>query len=353
MAVDMTQSVEGDSQAKEIPRGLAELPTLPVTLAVCTANRPESLARTLRSLEAQRPPAREILVVDNGSDSATAQLIARDFPQVRLVRAPIPGLDFARNRAVQEARSDVLIFLDDDAVADPDWAATIAETMSEPSVGACTGRVEPLMLESAAQKMFEANGGFSRGVTSIRLPRDRKLPLHGRRAPLIAWAVSVGSGCSLAVRRDAVRAIGGFDEALDLGSALPGGGDHDILWRLLQAGYQVVYEPRAVARHEHRREWGAAEAQIVGHQRALIALLSKQLIQTRGAMRWSIAAFLGWRLVKPGVRLAQRVLGRDPLPASLLLRMWGQCWSGLWAYPRARAIARERVARAGRTAASR
>ncbi|MEP7325701.1 MAG: glycosyltransferase [Gemmatimonadota bacterium] len=318
---------------------------LAITAAVCTSGRPQSLARALGSLLAQEPAADEILVVNNRpGEPATADLLKRDFPTVRVIDEPIPGLDFARNRALESARHDIVLFLDDDAIAQPGYVAAAAEPLlRDRRVGACTGRVEPFALDTVAQRLFEANGGFARGLKGIRLPADAYLPLHGHRAPLIAWAVSIGSGCSLAVRRDIVRELGGFDNALDLGAALPGGGDHDMLWRLLRAGYEIVYEPTAVARHEHRRELAAARDQIVGHQRALIALLTKHAILTSGRARWPVTAFLGWRLLKPGVRLIRRLVGRDPLPAGLLLRMWGHCWKGLWAYPRARALAARRA----------
>jgi GT2 family glycosyltransferase len=319
--------------------------TLPVTVAVCTYQRPKELARALGSLIAQRPAAAELLVVDNSADQSALTLVAREFPSVRAVAEPIPGLDFARNRALASATQSIVLFLDDDAVADEGWVeAASRPLLRDPAVGAVTGRVEPLALESEGQKLFEANGGFSRGAEPVRLPADAGRPLHGRRAPLIAWAVSIGSGCSLAVRREAVQRIGGFDPALDLGAALPGGGDHDIMWRLLQSGYQVVYEPAAVARHEHRKELADAKAQIVGHQRALIALLTKHVVHGDGRQRWPVAGFLVWRLLKPGVRLLRRLDGRDPLPFSLLLRMWLNCWLGLVAYPRARAVARRRAA---------
>lgn len=319
--------------------------TLPVTVAVCTYQRPAELTRALVSLVGQQPPAAELLVVDNSPDQSALAMVARDFPGVRAISEPVPGLDFARNRALATASHDIVLFLDDDAVAGPGWVAASARPLLENAmVGASTGRVEPLSLESEGQKMFEANGGFSRGDRRIRLPADGGGLLHGRKAPLIAWAVSVGSGCSLAVRRDLVLQIGGFDPALDLGAALPGGGDHDIMWRLLQSGYEVVYEPTAVAWHEHRRNLPDARTQIVGHQRALVALLTKQVIHTSGKNRWPVAGFLAWRLVKPGVRLLRRLGGRDPLPASLLLRMWLNCWLGLLAYPRAQSLARRRAA---------
>jgi glycosyltransferase involved in cell wall biosynthesis len=312
-----------------------------LTAAICTRQRPVELRRAITSLLTQDPPADEILVVDN-NDAAAAE----PREGVRTVHEPVQGLDFARNRALREARGDVVAFLDDDAVAEPGWTAALRRAFLDPRVAACTGRVEPLTLETEGQRLFEDNGGFGRGERTVTLPDDAGRPLHGLPAPLIAWAVSMGSGCSLAVRRQEALAIGGFDEALDLGAALPGGGDHDMLWRLLGAGHRIMYAPEVTARHEHRRDTSAAIEQIIGHQRALVAWLSKHA--ARGtAHRGSVAAFLGWRLLKPGVRLLRRAAGRDPLPAGALFRMWGQCWRGLGAYPAAQRTAARRREAAG------
>jgi hypothetical protein len=206
----------------------------------------------------------------------------------------------------------------------------------------CTGRVEPLVLETPAQLLFEVNGGFGRGDRRISLPDDAAEPLHGWPVPLIAWAVSVGSGCSYAVRRRVALELGGFDEALDLGAPLAGGGVHDLLWRTLMAGWRVVYQPAALAWHEHRRELTAVHSQIIGHQRAVLAFLTKHLTRASLRSRLPLLVYAGWRLLKPGVRLVRRGLGRDPLPPTVLLRMWWNCWAGLSAYPLARREARSR-----------
>jgi glycosyltransferase involved in cell wall biosynthesis len=317
----------------------SRLPDL--TVAICTHDRPALLARALASVVAQSPAPAEVLVVDNApSDGRTRELVERQFPGVRYLLQPVPGLDFARNLALAEAVGQVVAFLDDDAVAAPGWAEALCRNFADPRVAVCTGRVEPLAVETDGQRLFEANGGFSRGTVRITLPDDAARRLHGRRVPLIAWAVSVGSGCSYAVRVGAARALGGFDEALDLGALLPGGGDHDLLWRALQSGARVVYEPDALAWHEHRRELGAAHQQIVGHQRALLAFLGKHLV--RSPARLPLFGYLTWRLLKPGVRLVRRGLGRDPLPAGVLVRMWWHCWAGLATYPQARRVARAR-----------
>ena len=317
---------------------------LSITAAVCTRNRPGQLARALESLLAQYPAPAEVIVIDNApGDPAAAVLIAERFPGVRYLREPVPGLDFARNRALHAAVGDIVAFLDDDAVAGPGWCEALRLVFEgEPKVAVCTGQVEPLILESPGQLLFEVNGGFGRGNRRIRLPDDATRPLHGWPAPLIAWAVSVGSGCSYAVRRAVALELGGFDEALDLGAPLAGGGDHDLLWRALESGWLVEYQPAALAWHEHRRELAAVHSQIVGHQRALLAFLSKHVARAPLRSGLPLLAYLSWRLLKPGVRLVRRGFGRDPLPTAVLLRMWWNCWAGLSAYPLAQRVARSR-----------
>jgi GT2 family glycosyltransferase len=311
-----------------------------VSAAICTRGRPEQLRRALHSLCEQTSPPAEILVIDNAPpDGRTQRLVTAEFPSVRYIREEVPGLDFARNRALAESRQEVVAFLDDDAVADVGWVAATEGVFRESErIAICTGRVDALSLDTEGARLFEANGGFARGARRIRLPADRG------RTPLIAWSIGVGSGCSLAVRRRTIREIGGFDEALDMGPALPGGGDLDILWRVLDAGWEVVYEPAVQARHEHRRDFDAAVTQIVEHNRSLIAVLTKAAASARPARRPGIMAFLLWRLAKPGVRLARRAAGRDPLPAAALLRLWWGCLRGLGTYPAARRLARVRAA---------
>lgn len=315
-----------------------------LSAVICTRQRPAQLARALGSLLAQDPAVAEVLVVDNAPhDGATQRLVTRAFPQVRYVREPLEGLNFARNRALREARMPLLAFLDDDAVASPGWAAALtARFASHPRLAVCTGRVEALELSTEAQRFFEANGGFGRGEQPIALPADAARLLHGRRAPLIAWAVSIGNGASFAVRRPLALALGGFDEALDLGAALPGGGDLDVFWRALSAGYELHYEPQALAWHEHRRTHEAMIAQLAGHQRALTAFLCKSAAASTGWRRMPVLGFLGWRLLKPWGRLTLRLVGRDPLPAGALWRMGVQTWAGLASYPRSVHLARRR-----------
>ncbi len=328
-----------------MPNHNTDATRLAMTVAVCTRNRTGLLGRALQSVRSQRCQPAEVLVVDNApSSDATRSLLAEQFPEFRYVREPIMGLDFARNRALREASHPIVAFLDDDAVASEDWAGQLWRTFEDnPQVVLCTGHVAPLSQETPAERLFEANGGFGRGDVVVRLPEDAHKRLHGLPAPLIAWAVSVGNGTNFAVRRDAALALeGGFDEAFELGEALHGGGDLDMFWRVLMAGHTLLYQPAARVQHEHRKDMQAMSAQLASHQKAVVAFLVKSLRASRGGARRGVALFLVWRVVKPGVRILRRCVGRDPLPLPILWNIWLHCFAGLTVYPTAQRIAEQR-----------
>lgn len=275
-------------------------------------------------------------------------MVAGQFSTVRYVCESTPGLNFARNRALRETKQEVVAYMDDDAIADANWIRRTAEVFAENQrIAICTGRVKAYSLETEAQRLFEAQGGFDRGTQRLHMPRDaRHRRMHGLKAPLIAWSIAIGVGACMALRRSALSEIGNFDVALDQGAALPGGGDVDIIWRALDAGFDVVYEPRAVVLHEHRQDMQGVHAQILGHRRAEIAFLTKSFRAAKGIGRLVIFAFLSWRLLKPGLRLLRRLTFQDePLPAAVLWRLWGAHWRGLASYNQASRLAAERSAK--------
>ena len=286
-------------------------------------------------------------MVDNApSDDHTKAIVTKEFLDVRYLREPVQGLDFARNRALAETSKDIVAFIDDDAVAEPDWTKHVKRSFCQyPRAGVCTGRISALVLETAGQIVFENNGGLMANYPEpLRIPNDAsRFGWKWRQMPSIVWAVSLGSGCNLAVRRDMALQIGGFDEALDLGLAMPGGGDHDMVWRMLDSGAEVIYQPLARVRHEHRRDLAAVYEQIIGHHISLIGFLTKAVQLSSGSKRIVALAYLSWRLMKPGVRLFRRALGRDSLPLLLLLRIWWHCWRSLGAYSTAQRVAFQRA----------
>jgi glycosyltransferase involved in cell wall biosynthesis len=245
-----------------------------ITVAVCTRNRPDDLTRCLDSLELAREAFEgpvEVLVVDNAPPDDATQHVVRCRPGVRYVREPVPGLDVARNRALAEARGTWLAFVDDDVRVDPQWLQGLALARQEhPDAAAVVGLVLPAELTTQAQIRFESGGGFGRGFAQRRW--DGRHGPGGRLHPL--GAGSFGAGCDMAFDVAVLRRLGGFDEALDTGPPMPGGGDLDVFFRVLAAGHCLVYEPRMAVFHRHRRgmaelrrqysSWGSGFAAYLG-----------------------------------------------------------------------------------------
>jgi GT2 family glycosyltransferase len=222
--------------------------------------------------------------------------------------------------------------MDDDAEADSFWVRSIAECYATiPETIAVTGLILPHDLETDAQLLFEANGGFARGFTRRILPMDSRRPFGFRLWPTVE-AIGSGSGCNMAFRATILKQLGGFDEALDTGSSLPGGGDLDIFYRVLRAGCQLIYEPRALIRHCHRRSKRELRSQLAGHGRSVSAFLVKTLGSERGFERIKVIIFLGWRIVKNGYRLLRSLAGRDVLPISINAHIFAAGLIGLGSY---------------------
>ena len=227
-------------------------PKLPsITVAVCTRDRPEDMAKCLASLAALRTPPLEIIVVDNApATDATERLVKDRYPQFRYVREDTPGLDHARNRAIVESKGEIIAYTDDDVMVDPGWTEALARVFAEdPAVGLVTGLIEPAELETEAQLLFERYGGFGRGF--------ERTYLQSRRGAAMTWnlvgAGQLGAGANMAIRRSLLEEVGYFDPALDVGTPTLGGGDHEIFFRCLRSGMICLYEPTAIVRHRHRR----------------------------------------------------------------------------------------------------
>jgi len=298
--------------------GTMVTPAPGISVVVCTRDRAEQLQRCLEALSRLVFPAYEIIVVDNAPRSdATRQVAAA--AGARYVREDRPGLDWARNRGLAEARHDIIAYTDDDTEVDPRWLAGIAAGFADPAVGAVTGLVIPGALDTDAEVLFElCYGGMGKGTT----PREwDPATLTGRE--LIATQ-HLGVGANMAFRRELLRRLGGFDTALDVGTPSHGGGDLDMLHRVLMAGAVIRYEPAALLRHHHRRELGELRRQHYDNGRAfgvyLLKILRRGAIPRRTTAWYGLRSWLTWLVG----RIYHRLRRRELLPMPLLLaELWG------------------------------
>ncbi|MEW6570510.1 MAG: glycosyltransferase [Nitrospirota bacterium] len=233
-----------------------------VTVVICTRDHSDDLATCLDSINNLDYPNLDIVVVDNApSNDATYQLVNKYNSKMRYIRELRPGLNWARNRAIAEARGEIIAFTDDDVVVDRHWVRSLVAVFAEdPGVAAVTGLVAPYELETRAQELFEQYGGFGRGF--IRSWNHTGSANGGRLATIHGGPGKFGTGANMAFRRSLFKKIGLFDPALDVGTITNGGGDLEMFFRVLKEGYALVYEPNAIVRHRHRRDYASLRTQI-------------------------------------------------------------------------------------------
>jgi glucosyl-dolichyl phosphate glucuronosyltransferase len=209
------------------------------TIAVCTRDRATVLPQCLASLDAQlaEPGQVEVLVVDNGSSDGTAGLLRRwrDEGDGRVVVSePRVGLSRARNAALAASVRDVVLFLDDDALAPPTWArAHLAAYAGAPEVGSVGG---PVGVVWPAGRPAWIGPALDMWYSALDLGDDAG-PFPTEHGPY---------GTNMSVRRAAALAVGGYDPRLGRrGAKLLSSEEPDLTSRLKAAGWSVRYEPEA------------------------------------------------------------------------------------------------------------
>jgi hypothetical protein len=289
-----------DRAARPVNPGAA-LPSISVVVPT-VVSRTETLAECLNALAACDYPTFEVILVDNRPqlptpDPLPAIVAGRD--DVRVVRAPRPGISAARNAGIRASRAEIIAFTDDDVRVDPGWLAAIGRRFADNVAEAVvTGLVLPSELETPAQLMFERYyGGFSaeRSFEPLSYGVDRAGAAPWRRARIVArdarghavrshpiyGAGACGAGCNMAFRRSALDAAEPFDLALGTGTASRGGEDLaamiDVLWR----GGRVGYEPAAVVHHQHRRGYDELVRQMGGYGTGFTAMLTSLIWRDR------------------------------------------------------------------------
>jgi len=228
-------------QAAQTAKSGVQSTTSPlVSVVVPNWNGAHHLPTCLGSLRRQTYPYFEVIVVDNGSTDDSRDLLARDFPEVRVVAlATNRGYAGGVNAGFRAARGEILAVLNNDAEADPAWLTEmVAALHRHPEAGMAT----PKVLLFDRRDTLHTAGDYC-GVDGI--PDSRGVWQRDEGQFDAEELIFGAAGVAPAYRRTMLDDIGLLDE--DFGSYCE---DVDLAWRAQLAGYRCIYVPRAVVYHK-------------------------------------------------------------------------------------------------------
>ncbi|MDP8908480.1 MAG: glycosyltransferase, partial [Chloroflexota bacterium] len=216
-----------------------------VTVVVATRNRATLLPACIAALSRQKTDAHfELVVVDNGSQDATAEIArawAQRDPRVRLVQEAAVGVSGAKNAGIRSARGDLVLFTDDDVVLPDGWIAAFVDFFRTP-------RATPVLAGGPVLPIAQDLSPWPAWITASGTAELPRL-YHGdkpRRLGEYDWLW----GANMAAPRRVFDAIGAFDETIGVSGDRRGTfEDVELVQRVAAHGGESWYLPAAVLYH--------------------------------------------------------------------------------------------------------
>jgi glucosyl-dolichyl phosphate glucuronosyltransferase len=242
-------------------------PTISVLICAYTLERIDRIAAAIESLRAQTVAPHEILLVIDHSPELEAEC-QRRWPQAQVMpNREQQGLSGARNTGVEASGGEVVAFLDDDAVAAPDWIERLGAAYADPAVLGAGGAIQPLW-EQGRPAWFPPEFDWVVGCTHSGMPRQPE-PVRN----LV--------GANMSFRRSALAEIGGFRHELGRIGKIPAGCEETDL--CIRIGHRhpegkILYDPGAQVDHyvpaaRARRSYYAARCRGEGRSKAILSAL--------------------------------------------------------------------------------
>jgi GT2 family glycosyltransferase len=263
-----------------------------ISVVVCSCNGQRTLRDCFSGLTELDYPDFEVIVVNDGSTDATAA-IAGEYP-FRLINTPNLGLSAARNTGWRAATGEIVAYIDDDARPDPHWLTYVAQALRDTYHAGVGGpNLAPGGDGAIADCVANSPGG----------------PVHVLLSDTEAEHIP---GCNMALRREALEAVGGFDVRFRTA-----GDDVDLCWRLQEEGRTLGFHPAALVWHHRRKSIRAYWRQQCGYGKA------EAMLEHKWPAKYNTAGHLTWagRIYAKGLT---RALPRRPRV------FWGQWGTALF-----------------------
>jgi glycosyltransferase involved in cell wall biosynthesis len=210
---------------------------------ICTHNRDHYLEGAIDSLLAQNCPDFEIVVIDNASTDNTRQVVESRLgdPRLKYVYEPVLGLSTARNRGAIATTAPILAYLDDDAVASPQWLQVLLRAYEENEKLAVAGGKVTLIWPVGQTQPDWMSDNLAGGLGAFDL---------GDNVVYINQPNLTPRGVNYSLRREFLEQVGGFDPNLGrIGKKLLSNEELYMTELALDRGWQVAYFPDALVAH--------------------------------------------------------------------------------------------------------
>jgi hypothetical protein len=208
-----------------------------ISVVINTDDRCQALANTLDSLRYIDYPNFEVCVVQGPTQDGTQEFLAGLEGQIKVAACPERNLSMSRNIGIGLAAGELVAFIDDDGIAEPEWLRDLAEAFQDPAVGAAGG----IVYDYTGVRLQYRYASVNRlGHADLSLTR----PAHEFNFPFsFNFPHVLGTNCIF--RRDVLLSIGGYDEEYDYYLD-----ETDLCCRLVDAGFQVLELPSARVHHK-------------------------------------------------------------------------------------------------------
>lgn len=214
-----------------------------ISAIICTHNREQYLGLAIDSLLQQDFTDFEIIVVDNASTDGTRQVVEARLPhpKLRYIYEPVTGLSIARNTGAKNSQSPIIAYLDDDAIATPQWLRVLYSAYeNHPKLAIAGGKVTLIWPEGItpppwlSDNLAENLGAYDLGDQWVEIKNPGLTP----------------RGLNYSIRRSFLEKIGGFDINLGrVGKRLLSNEELQMTELALKQGWQVAYIPEALVAH--------------------------------------------------------------------------------------------------------
>jgi O-antigen biosynthesis protein len=233
-----------------------------VTIIIVTMNRCDLLKKCLEYVAISSYKNSELFIID-GTDNPEMISINRqnsEAIQATYINEPKIGVSKGRNIGINMSHGEIIYFVDDDILISKDAIKNTISNFSDPKVMACGVRLLPpiqqhIIPSDGGNQKFKAS---SKDLTmSTLLNRIIYQAIHlGTKIPSSKLPPPLNTGplCFFPYRKQIFSIAGQWDESLGGGTPANGAEDVDMAYRVLKAGYDIVYEPTALVEHVSHRQ---------------------------------------------------------------------------------------------------